>query len=603
MADSAGSSRAALCLACAARNFALAYGTLFFFIYLHSVLEAGTRLPVSLGIMGALAAGAGEIIAGFIRDHASSRRTLMSSCFTIGAAASLSLMFLLPLKLESTAYCTPAFLCFAVCHCAGTGGFMGGIAEFSSKIHLRESMLSLPQGIGFALSLTLCTVYACLIYFADDQEEVGYIFVSGAAVASLFMLIFREPPEAAMHGVHQHVDSLRQAFRIVSSNDQLLVAAAISFMRQFSVVLMFLALSLYVLYFNSGVWMLTLFVLPPAVARSLSGLMFSRACEIFTRKSVFMLGTVLAACGFCASMLLDIASDTLTAGVSLALALACFGAGWMLSSSWMMAADCTDYGEFRLALRSPSLCFSVVGACRCAGCAAAIAVSAIAASLSSRYYRPIGSEIALYAFRAQTLLAVLAAAGCAIAYASYYKLNGSVIENIISGLERTHLGLPRTVKALRHPLRYALCREAAICRLDADSVEEALEVLSGRLGLVRSVADTAAFRRAVARKMSLAPAGIAEGIAVPHASGSFVKRPAMAVATLAKPLDFGAPDGRKCDLIFMLAAPDDGQSYITMLGQLSLMLGTDGFADRLRRSVTGDEITDRILECERHMKF
>ena len=44
-------------------------------------------------------------------------------------------------------------------------------------------------------------------------------------------------------------------------------------------------------------------------------------------------------------------------------------------------------------------------------------------------------------------------------------------------------------------------------------------------------------------------------------------------------------------------------SYITMLGQLCLMLGTGGFADRLRRSVSGAEITDRILECERHMKF
>ncbi|MGN0908444.1 MAG: MFS transporter [Succinivibrio sp.] len=603
MAEGARSSRAALCLACAARDFAITYGTVFFFIYLLSVLEAGPRLGAWLGALGAAAAGCGEIAAGFIRDHATRRRTLMRSVLLLASAASLVLMFTLPPHLESTAACAPAFFCFAICFCAGNGGFMGGISELASRTHLRESLLSIPQGIGFALSGVLCGVYACLIYFQDAQEDLEYIFTSGAAVAALFMLIFREPPEAELRGKPQRAGNARQALRIVASNDQLLATAAIAFLRQFSLVLMFLVLSLYVLYFNSAAWMLSLFVLPPALARALSGLMFARACEIFTRKSVFMIGTAMTVCGFCTSMLLDIASDTLTAGVSMALALGCFGAGWMLSSAWTMASDCTDYGEFRLALRSPSLCFSIIGACRCAGCAAAVLLSALAAELSSRYYRPIGSEVSLYAFRAQTLVAVIAALGCAFIYASHYRLNGRVIENIISGLERTHLGLPRAVKALRHPLRYALCRGAVICRLDASSVDEALDVLCGRLGLVRSVSDTAAFRRAVSRKMAQAPAGIAEGIAVPHASGSFVKRPAMAVATLAQPLDFGAPDGRKCDLVFMLAAPDDGQSYITMLGQLSLMLGTGGFADRLRRSVAISEITDRILECERHMKF
>ena len=101
--------------------------------------------------------------------------------------------------------------------------------------------------------------------------------------------------------------------------------------------------------------------------------------------------------------------------------------------------------------------------------------------------------------------------------------------------------------------------------------------------------------------MQFTPAGVAEGIAIPHASGKFVTRPAIAVATLVSPLDFSAPDGRKCDLIFLLAAPDDGQSYITLLGQLALMLSVDGFADRLRNSMTASEITDRILECEKHI--
>lgn len=602
MAEGAGRPQAALCLACAARGFALCYGTAFFFVYLLWVLESGPALPSFLGISGALAAGAGEVAAGFIRDHLTARRALIRACLILGAAASLVLMFTLPSRIENPACCAPAFFCFITCFCSGNGGFMGGISEFASRAHQREILLSLPQGAGFALSTALCAVFACLLYL-DNGGDVEYVFTSGSAVAALFMLIFREPPETRPSGCPQFVKSPRLALRLVASNDQLLVAAAAAFLRQLATTLMFLALCLYVLYFNSAAWLLAFFVLPQAASRALSGLMYARACEIFTRKSVFMIGSAMAACGFCAAMLLDIASDTLTAGVSLALALGCFGSGWMLCSVWTMAADCTDYGEFKLALRSPSLCFSVVGACRLAGLAAAALVSALAAALSSRYYRPMGAEVALYAFRAQILIAVLATAGCAFIYASHYRLNGSVIENIIAGLERSHMGLPRAVKTLRHPLRYALCREAVICRLAASSVDEAVDVLAGRLALVRSVSDPQAFRRAVAIKMARTPAGIAEGIAIPHAIGSFAKRPAIAVATLSKPLDFGAPDGRKCDLVFMLAAPDDGQSYITMLGQLCLMLGTGGFADRLRRSVSGAEITDRILECERHMKF
>lgn len=603
MAESARSSMAALCLACAARDFALCYGTAFFLTYLITVLEAGSHLPALLCIIGTIAAGLGEAAAGLVRDHLTSRRTLIRACLLTGAAASLVLMFTLPGRMDSPWAGALAFICFVACYCAGTGGFMGGIAEFASRAHLRESMLSLPQGVGFGLATALCGVFACLVYFNPDPARADYIFTSGAAVAALFLLIFREPPETRPQGRIQKAGSLRQALRLAASNDQLLVTAAIAFLHQFSLVLVFLALAIYVLYFNSVAWLLFLFALPSALARSFSGLMFARGCEIFTRKSVFMLGSAMAACGFATAMLLDIASDTLTSGVSMALALGCFGAGWMLSSIWTMAADCTDYGEFRLGLRSPSLCFSLIGAGRCLGSAAAVIASVLAAALSSRYYRPVGAEILLYAFRAQTLLAVLGIIGCAAIYASHYRLAGPVIESIISGLERTHLGLPQAVKTLRHPLRYALCREAVICRLQATSIEEAIDALAGRLGLVRSVSDPSSFRRAVERKMAQTPAGIAEGIAVPHASGSFVRRPAMAVATLASPLDFGAPDGRKCDLVFMLAAPDDGQSYITMLGQLSLMLGMGGFADRLRRSVSGAEITDRILECERHMKF
>ncbi len=601
MTESAGSSRAALCFAFAAKDFALIYGTAFYFVYLFSVLEFDPHLPVWLWILGLTAAGCCEVIAGFLYDHLISRHALFRSCLLAGTSVFLVLMFILPSQVDNNLACVPVFFGFLFCYGSAMGCFMGDIAEFASKMHLRESLLSFPQGIGFAISTVLCGLYIYILNFVSDGSDYVYIYTSGSVIAALFILIFHENLQLTSKSRSGRINSIRQALALLFSNDQLLTTGTAAFLREFAVVLQILALAVYALYFNSLVWMLSLFILAPAVTRPISGIMYSGACDIFPRRSIYMIATVMAFCGTLCAALLDIASDTLTAGVVMALALGSFGSGWMLSTIWTMGADCADYGEFKLVRRSPALCFSFIGGCRCAGCAAAAVVNIFATSLASHYYRPLGSEVALYAFRAQIVLSALCVISCAFIYNAHYKLNGSVIENIISGLERTHLGLPKTVKLLSHPLRYALCRKSVICHLDSPSVDEVIDALCGRLGLIHAVSDPAAFRNMVRQKMQFTPAGVAEGIAIPHASGKFVTRPAIAVATLVSPLDFSAPDGRKCDLIFLLAAPDDGQSYITLLGQLALMLSADGFADRLRNSMTASEITDRILECEKHI--
>lgn len=97
------------------------------------------------------------------------------------------------------------------------------------------------------------------------------------------------------------------------------------------------------------------------------------------------------------------------------------------------------------------------------------------------------------------------------------------------------------------------------------------------------------------------PAGIAHGIAIPHTRGSFVRRSALAVAHLSTPIDCGAADGKPCDLIFLIAAPDDGRSHISLLGNLSLMLSEPGFADKLRKSTSPEEINTRLITCEKQL--
>lgn len=103
------------------------------------------------------------------------------------------------------------------------------------------------------------------------------------------------------------------------------------------------------------------------------------------------------------------------------------------------------------------------------------------------------------------------------------------------------------------------------------------------------------------KKIAKNPAGIAHGIAIPHTRGNYVNRSSLAVATLKTPLNCGASDNKPCDLFFLIAVPDDGVSHINLLSNLSLMLSEPGFADKLRHSGSNEEITKRLILCERNL--
>jgi mannitol/fructose-specific phosphotransferase system IIA component (Ntr-type) len=119
--------------------------------------------------------------------------------------------------------------------------------------------------------------------------------------------------------------------------------------------------------------------------------------------------------------------------------------------------------------------------------------------------------------------------------------------------------------------------------------------------MVRAINSKHDFLKAIKEKMEQNPAGIAHGIAIPHARGSFVNRSAVAVASLSRPINCGALDNKPCDLFFLIAVPDDGKSHISILANLSLILSEPGFADKLRRAGSSEEITKRLILCEKKL--
>ena len=86
----------------------------------------------------------------------------------------------------------------------------------------------------------------------------------------------------------------------------------------------------------------------------------------------------------------------------------------------------------------------------------------------------------------------------------------------------------------------------------AGAVEELARLLEadGRL------TDRDAYVRAVlAREQETGGTGMESGIAIPHAKSGAVARASVAFGRSPAGVDFGAEDGTKADLIFLIAAP------------------------------------------------
>jgi len=90
--------------------------------------------------------------------------------------------------------------------------------------------------------------------------------------------------------------------------------------------------------------------------------------------------------------------------------------------------------------------------------------------------------------------------------------------------------------------------------LHARNKQQAVAKLS-RLAAAKTGLNEDAVREAVLTREDLTTFGLGRGIAIPHAIVGGIREPVGAFASLRRPVDFGASDGRHADLVFLLLAP------------------------------------------------
>ena len=128
---------------------------------------------------------------------------------------------------------------------------------------------------------------------------------------------------------------------------------------------------------------------------------------------------------------------------------------------------------------------------------------------------------------------------------------------------------------------------------------EAIERLIDLHASVGNVREKEVFRAEILKREELGSTAVGDGIAIPHAKSETVAAPGLAAMTVPSGVDYGAPDGKPSDILFMIAAPLDGDLHLEVLSRLMTLLMDEGLRAKLKAAKTPEEFLAAIDDMER----
>lgn len=144
-----------------------------------------------------------------------------------------------------------------------------------------------------------------------------------------------------------------------------------------------------------------------------------------------------------------------------------------------------------------------------------------------------------------------------------------------------------------------LKRDAISLNTSVSTKSEAINSLIALHKKAGNLTNSGVFKDAILARENQGTTAIGDGIAVPHAKSDSVKRAGLAAITAPKGIDYDAPDGKPTDILFMIAAPLDGDLHLEILSRLMVMLMEPEFCSSLRDAKTSDEFLEIIDKKEK----
>ena len=136
-----------------------------------------------------------------------------------------------------------------------------------------------------------------------------------------------------------------------------------------------------------------------------------------------------------------------------------------------------------------------------------------------------------------------------------------------------------------------LNKKVMLLDLQATTKEAAIDEMINSLVDNGVVTDFDVFKAGIMAREAQTSTGLGDGIAMPHSKNAAVKEATVLFAKSNKGVDFESLDGQPTDLFFMIAAPEGANdTHLAALAELSKYLMQDGFADRLRKVTSPDEV-------------
>lgn len=134
------------------------------------------------------------------------------------------------------------------------------------------------------------------------------------------------------------------------------------------------------------------------------------------------------------------------------------------------------------------------------------------------------------------------------------------------------------------------------------SKSEAIEKLIGLQINGGCISDGEKYKKDILAREASASTAVGDGIAIPHAKSDGVKEPSLAAITVPGGVDYGALDGNPSNLLFMIAAPNDGDVHLEVLSRLMTILMDADFRQKLLSAKTKEDFI-AVIDAKENERY
>lgn len=142
-------------------------------------------------------------------------------------------------------------------------------------------------------------------------------------------------------------------------------------------------------------------------------------------------------------------------------------------------------------------------------------------------------------------------------------------------------------------IRDLLMTDLMIMDLKATTKNEVIDEMVHNLFFKGIIDDEELYKKDILKREAESSTGMGEGIAIPHAHDTAVKKPAVMFARSVNGVDYQSMDGQPAHLFFMIAAPEGGDNtHLQALAALSQVLMNPDVVNALKVADTPQKVQD-----------